>query len=80
MKMEGLAVLLILALAAYLRLAYNADNPGWYTDEGTHLAIAQNLAQGRVQYLAVKDSTLRTLTGVLGVATVGRLSILARQT
>jgi len=99
MKMEGLALLLILALAAALRLTHNADNPGWYTDEGTHLAIAQNLAQGRVQYLAVKDSTLlfaklplfelllagllrlggtgmttlRTLTGVLGVLTVGTL-------
>ncbi len=56
--LEALALLLILALAAYLRLANLADNPGWYTDEGTHLAIAQELLAGRVQYLALTQSTL----------------------
>ena len=55
---EYVCLLLILALAAYVRLANNADNPSWYTDEGTHLAIAQSLAQGRVQYLAIIQSTL----------------------
>ena len=45
-------------LAAYLRLANLPDNPGWYTDEGTHLDIAQNLLRGRTQYLALTQSTL----------------------
>jgi hypothetical protein len=57
------ALFLILALAAYLRLANHADNPGWYTDEGTHLAIAGQLLRGRIQYLAVNQSTLsRTIS------------------
>jgi 4-amino-4-deoxy-L-arabinose transferase-like glycosyltransferase len=51
-------LLLILALAAYLRLANVTENPGWYTDEGTHLDVARNLLRGRVQYLAVTQSTL----------------------
>jgi hypothetical protein len=55
---ETLVLLLILVLAAYLRLANHADNPGWYTDEGTHLDIAQNLLRGRIQYLAINQSTL----------------------
>ena len=56
--LEVIALLLILALAAYLRLANHTDNPGWYTDEGTHLDIAQNLANGRVQYMAINQATL----------------------
>jgi hypothetical protein len=56
--LEVAALCLILALAAYLRLANVASNPGWYTDEGTHLDIAQNLLCGRVQYLAINQSTL----------------------
>lgn len=55
---EGLLLLMILMLAAYLRLTNLADNPGWYTDEGTHLDIAQNLLQGRMEYLAINQSTL----------------------
>ncbi len=55
---EIAALLLILALAAYLRLATNADNPGWYADEGTHVLIARNLAAGRIQYMAIGQSTL----------------------
>lgn len=103
--LETLALLLILALAAYLRLANVADNPGWYTDEGTHLSIAQNLAHGQVQYLAIGQSTLlfgklplfdailagllrttgggigalRTLTGALGVVSVGVLYWIVRR-
>jgi len=57
-RLEIAALLLILALAAYLRLANRADNPGWYADEGTHLDIAQNLLHGRIQYLAISRSTL----------------------
>lgn len=49
---------LILALAACLRLANLVDNPGWYTDEGTHLDIARHLLAGRTQYLAITHSTL----------------------
>ncbi len=56
--LEAIVLLLILALAATLRLANIADNPGWYADEGTHLDIAQHLLRGRVQYLAVTQSTL----------------------
>jgi hypothetical protein len=109
--LEIAAFCLILALAAYLRLANVADNPGWYTDEGTHLDIAQNLLHGRVQYLAINQSTvmfaklplfelllagllhvfgggidtlraialLRTLTGVLGVVSVGLLYWVVRR-
>lgn len=51
------ALLLILALATSLRLANNANTPSWYTDEGTHLEIAQHLAEGRVQYMAIRQST-----------------------
>lgn len=51
-------LIVIIALAGYLRLVNNADNPGWYTDETTHIDIAQNLLNGRVQYMAVQDSTL----------------------
>jgi len=55
---ELIALLLILSLAAYLRLANQPNNPGWYTDEGTHLNIAQNLLRGHVQYMAINQSTL----------------------
>jgi 4-amino-4-deoxy-L-arabinose transferase-like glycosyltransferase len=55
---ELAALLLILILAAYLRLANVAANPAWYTDEGTHLDIARQLLQGQVQYLALNQSWL----------------------
>ncbi len=55
---ELAALFLILSLAAYLRLANVATNPAWYTDEGTHLDIARQLLQGRVQYLAINQSWL----------------------
>ena len=51
-------MLLILALAAYLRLANLPDNPGWYTDETTHLDIARHLLHGSVQYLAINQSMM----------------------
>lgn len=56
--LEASAVILIVALAAYLRYANLRDNPAWYTDEGTHLDIARHLITGRVQYLAIDDSLL----------------------
>lgn len=52
------ALVLILALAAYLRLANNTTTPGWYTDEGTHLDIARHLRDGEIHYMAVEESTL----------------------
>lgn len=56
--LEVATLAVILALASYLRLVNVATNPGWYTDEGTHLDIAENLLGGRVQYLAITQSTL----------------------
>lgn len=88
----------IFVLAGYLRLVNVANNPAWYTDEGTHLNIAQHLLAGEVQYMAINQSTLlvarlplfeyilagmlwlgggmaslRTLTGILGMLSVGLL-------
>jgi hypothetical protein len=103
--LEIIALLFILVLAGYLRLVNNSTNPGWYADEGTHILIARNLAQGRWQYMAIGQSTLlfaklpafelllalllrlggegiatlRALTGVLGVITVGTLYACVRQ-
>ena len=58
-KIFGFITLLaILALAAYLRLVNLTNTPGWYTDEGTHLDIAQHLLQGHTQYMAITQSTL----------------------
>lgn len=51
-------LLAILTLATYLRMTNLANNPGWYTDEGTHLDIARHLLEGHVRYLAVNQSTL----------------------
>ncbi len=56
--LEIVTLLLVLVLAAWLRLSNVATSPAWYADEGSHLNIAQNLAKGQVQYLAVRDSTL----------------------
>lgn len=56
--LAGVALLLILLLAAWLRLANVGDNPGWFSDEGTHLAIAGALAEGEQRYLAVSGPTL----------------------
>lgn len=52
------ALVVVMVLAAYLRLTNLSLNPGWYTDEGTHLDIARNLLRGRWQYLAINQSTL----------------------
>jgi hypothetical protein len=42
-------LLFILAFAAYLRLYNITENPGWYTDEGTNLDVAQLLRITRSQ-------------------------------
>ena len=56
--LEGLTLALIIALAAFLRLVNLRDNPAWYTDEATHLDIANHLLHGRIQYMSVTQSTL----------------------
>jgi len=56
--LELTLLLLIVALAAALRLWRVAETPGWFTDEGTHLEIARHLANGRIQYLSVTQSVL----------------------
>ncbi len=56
--LEGVALLLIVALALYLRTTHLADNPGWYTDETTHLDIARHLLAGEVRYMVITQSTL----------------------
>lgn len=55
---DGLILLVVLGLAAFFRLYNLPDTPGWYSDEGTLVNIAQNLLQGRWQYLALNQSTL----------------------
>ena len=52
------SLLLILLLASALRLPALRDNPGWYSDEGTHLAIAGAMAGSDGGYLAVEGPTL----------------------
>jgi hypothetical protein len=56
--LSWLGILLIIALGALLRFWALRDNPGWYSDEGTHLAIAKSLIAGEPGYLAVAGSTL----------------------
>ncbi|MBA3874599.1 MAG: glycosyltransferase family 39 protein, partial [Anaerolineae bacterium] len=55
---EGLLLVIILLLASYLRLTNVAENPGWYTDETTHIDIANHRLAGETQYMLIKDSTL----------------------
>ena len=45
------ALVAILVVGASLRFINLAENPGWYSDEGTHLDIAHHLAQGRAAAL-----------------------------
>lgn len=55
---EALILLLIVLLAGHLRLTNVAENPGWYTDETTHIDIANHRLAGETQYMLIKDSTL----------------------
>lgn len=73
-------LLAVLLLAAYLRLANAAANPGWFSDEGTQLNVAAHLLRGRTQYLALTGSTLlvarlplfpAVLAALLGLAGAG---------
>jgi len=56
--LETVLVVLILILSAYLRLTNVVDNPGWYSDEGTLIEIADNLQHGEIKYLAINRSIL----------------------
>lgn len=55
---EFAALLVILELATFLRLANVENIPGWYTDEATHIDISSHLSQGEVRYMLVTQSTL----------------------
>lgn len=55
---EIILLIPVLMLAGYLRFTNVGENPHWYADEATHINIAQHLAQGRIQYMAIKDSTI----------------------
>jgi 4-amino-4-deoxy-L-arabinose transferase-like glycosyltransferase len=74
--LEALSLLAILTLAAYLRLANRVDNPGWHSDEGTIINIADNLLHGRMQYLAITQSTLISARMPLYPALLAGLSAL----
>ncbi|MGB8252529.1 MAG: hypothetical protein WCF08_04895, partial [Anaerolineaceae bacterium] len=56
--LEILAMLLIVMLAGLVRYTNLENNPGWYTDEGTLIDIAQHINKGEIQYMAVTDSVL----------------------
>lgn len=48
----------VFGVAAWLRLAGLANNPHWYSDEGTHLDIARHTLLGETRYLAIDQSVL----------------------
>ena len=48
----------IIFLAIYFRFININVNPGYYSDEGTIVEIAQNLSKGKRQYLAITRSNL----------------------
>ena len=52
----GLLLLRVLLAAWSVRLP--PGGPGWYPDEGAHIAIAHSLLRGRAQFLAVHQSVL----------------------
>ena len=56
LEWAALASILLVALA--LRLINLGDNPGWYTDEATHIDIVQRLLRGDYGYMALRDSPL----------------------
>ena len=56
--LEIFGLLVALTLAAVFRFINISIYPGWYSDEGTIINITQNLLKGKLQYLALIDSTL----------------------
>lgn len=51
-------LLVIVSLGGYLRLRCLRTLPGWYPDEGSWVAIASDLVQGRSGYMVFRDSSL----------------------
>jgi hypothetical protein len=45
-------------IAIYLRFINLSNNPGWYSDEGTIVEIAQDILDKEVGYLAINKTTL----------------------
>jgi hypothetical protein len=56
--LEIAGVILIAIMAAFLRYPNLEVNPGWYSDEGMLIDVANHLNQGEQQYMAIKDSLL----------------------
>ena len=48
----------VTAVAGYLRFTNLQTNPGWYSDEGILADITRHWMEGRVQVLAINQSTL----------------------
>jgi hypothetical protein len=104
--LEIIALMLIVVIAAQLRLENVGIIPGWYTDEAVHIDIARHMLTGDIRFMAVQDSTLlfarlplypalvagalsitgmdtpfttlRTVSGLLGVACVLLVYAIAR--
>ena len=51
-------LVLVLSLAVFLRFSNLRTNPGWYSDEGAFINVAENLSQGKWQYFALQGSPL----------------------
>ncbi len=51
-------VVMILLVAGAVRIINLNSNPGWYTDEGTHIEIAKSLMNGENYYFGITDSYL----------------------
>jgi len=56
--LEFLVLIIILLIAADLRIFNVANTPGWYNDEGTSINLAANLLKGRIEYFGVQGSML----------------------
>jgi len=56
--LELVLLFMILSLASFLRIKNLDSMPGWYSDEGTLVEIAQNINRGKRQYLGITKSNL----------------------
>lgn len=57
-KSQIFVIMLVLLIGNFVRFHNLSWNPGWYTDEGTHVEIARHLLNGETQYLGITDSYL----------------------
>jgi 4-amino-4-deoxy-L-arabinose transferase-like glycosyltransferase len=69
-RRDWAAAVLLVALAAALRLPRLAVSPGWDGDEGYNLDIAWHLAQGRAQMFALSYAFVQHPAGFYAVAAV----------